>query len=363
MALEVWDAQRDIKNLFITPEIRARIMRFDAHELSAGHTHDLGHEMFLVLDGNLHQTWTFSLWYHHPTKGRSKATSRECGSWAGHYAPCAAVVRGVTATAADGLRFRAGDDAVGSPQYGCARGLEVATDCRHRRPKRGRSQTNQSSAAMPMAWQTAFAPKSASSSIRRRCAPSRSGFARAFALALSSGSEDHTTVTAMLGEVLRRMLDAVRTQPGEAVRVLGLQLPEVPAEIPTVHFAEARQLIEPKRASGSRASPTSHRRTSAAWAAGPSCPGSEFLLWLVSPWPSGPSTPTPQPDQPAYSNSFDLLFRGLELVTAGQRLHGCTSSTSCRNWSSTSCRSCSSVASRPRWQLDWSEPRRSSAAC
>jgi hypothetical protein len=34
MALEVWDAQRDIKNLFITPEIRARIMRFDAHELS-----------------------------------------------------------------------------------------------------------------------------------------------------------------------------------------------------------------------------------------------------------------------------------------------------------------------------------------
>src|SRR6266851_4344385 len=51
MPLEVWDAKRDIKNLFITPEIRARIMRFDPHQLSAGHTHDLGHEMFLVLDG------------------------------------------------------------------------------------------------------------------------------------------------------------------------------------------------------------------------------------------------------------------------------------------------------------------------
>ena len=28
-----------------------------------------------------------------------------------------------------------------------------------------------------------------------------------------------------------------------------------------------------------------------------------------------------RPDDPAVSNSFDLLFRGLELVTGGQRLH------------------------------------------
>ncbi|MDD9369132.1 MAG: aspartate--tRNA ligase, partial [Acidimicrobiales bacterium] len=29
----------------------------------------------------------------------------------------------------------------------------------------------------------------------------------------------------------------------------------------------------------------------------------------------------PDPVRPARSNSFDLLFRGLELVTGGQRLH------------------------------------------
>jgi len=29
----------------------------------------------------------------------------------------------------------------------------------------------------------------------------------------------------------------------------------------------------------------------------------------------------PEPGRPEYSNSFDLLFRGLELVTGGQRLH------------------------------------------
>jgi nondiscriminating aspartyl-tRNA synthetase len=29
----------------------------------------------------------------------------------------------------------------------------------------------------------------------------------------------------------------------------------------------------------------------------------------------------PDPARPAYSNGFDLLFRGVELVTGGQRLH------------------------------------------
>ena len=29
----------------------------------------------------------------------------------------------------------------------------------------------------------------------------------------------------------------------------------------------------------------------------------------------------PEPDNPEFSNSFDLLFRGTELVTGGQRLH------------------------------------------
>jgi nondiscriminating aspartyl-tRNA synthetase len=29
----------------------------------------------------------------------------------------------------------------------------------------------------------------------------------------------------------------------------------------------------------------------------------------------------PDPERPALSNSFDLIFRGLELMTGGQRLH------------------------------------------
>ena len=51
MTLEVFDARTDVRNLFISPEIRSRVMRFAPGEVSHGHTHDLGHEMFVVLAG------------------------------------------------------------------------------------------------------------------------------------------------------------------------------------------------------------------------------------------------------------------------------------------------------------------------
>lgn len=51
MSLEVFDYRRDVRNLFITPEMRSRIMRMEPGAISAGHTHDLGHEVFLVLEG------------------------------------------------------------------------------------------------------------------------------------------------------------------------------------------------------------------------------------------------------------------------------------------------------------------------
>ena len=49
--------------------------------------------------------------------------------------------------------------------------------------------------------------------------------------------------------------------------------------------------------------------------------GSDFLFVTGYPMASGRSTPIPTRRRPAYSNGFDLLFRGLELVTGGQRLH------------------------------------------
>lgn len=51
MALEVFDFRTDVKNLVITPEIRSRFMRMEPGEVAIRHSHDLGHEIFLVLEG------------------------------------------------------------------------------------------------------------------------------------------------------------------------------------------------------------------------------------------------------------------------------------------------------------------------
>lgn len=57
MPFEVFDYRTDNRNILVTPEIRARLMRIEVGETSGGsrpgrgHSHDLGHEVFLVLQG------------------------------------------------------------------------------------------------------------------------------------------------------------------------------------------------------------------------------------------------------------------------------------------------------------------------
>ena len=51
MPLAVYDYRTDIANLLVTPQIRARFMRLEPGRVAAGHSHDLGQEIFLVLSG------------------------------------------------------------------------------------------------------------------------------------------------------------------------------------------------------------------------------------------------------------------------------------------------------------------------
>ncbi len=51
MPIQVFDARTDIKNLIIRPDIRARFIRMQPGETAAPHSHDLGEEIFLILEG------------------------------------------------------------------------------------------------------------------------------------------------------------------------------------------------------------------------------------------------------------------------------------------------------------------------
>jgi nondiscriminating aspartyl-tRNA synthetase len=121
---------------------------------------------------------------------------------------------------------------------------------------------------------------------------------------------DHRDVMAVLTEVVAGMTATVAERTGIAV-------PEVPGEIPAVHFAEALRIAgapadEPDLA-------PAHERTLGEWARREH--GSEFVFVTGYPMRKRPFYTHPQPSDPVWSNSFDLLFRGLELVTGGQRLH------------------------------------------
>jgi nondiscriminating aspartyl-tRNA synthetase len=129
--------------------------------------------------------------------------------------------------------------------------------------------------------------------------------------------ENHRDVLAVLRNVIAGMLASVGTRAAAALERLEVELPEIPAEVPVLHFSEALKLAgaapdEPDL------SPADERAIGE-WALKEH--GSAFVAVEGYPMVKRPFYTHPQPSDPRWSNSFDLLFRGVELVTGGQRLH------------------------------------------
>lgn len=133
---------------------------------------------------------------------------------------------------------------------------------------------------------------------------------------------DHFTVMALAREVLQGIFDHLAATAAEALALLAVTLPQVPAGIPHIHFAEAQALIWQRHGVDVRGEPDlspQDERWLGAWAQQEF--GSDFLFVTGYPMVKRPFYTHPDPSRPGYSNSFDLLFRGTELITGGQRLH------------------------------------------
>jgi nondiscriminating aspartyl-tRNA synthetase len=133
---------------------------------------------------------------------------------------------------------------------------------------------------------------------------------------------DHRDVMAILEAVLAGMLETVVETAAVAVDLLGLALPKMPAALPVVDFADAQEMIETATGRPTVGEPDlapADERWLGEWARVEH--GSEFVFVTGYPMVKRPFYTHPCPEDPTASNSFDLLFRGLELVTGGQRLH------------------------------------------
>ena len=133
---------------------------------------------------------------------------------------------------------------------------------------------------------------------------------------------DHRDVERVLRDVLAGMVATVGERAPDAVAELGVELPQVPDEIPRIHFHDAQLLLEAATGEAVVGEPDlapAHERWLGEWAQREH--RSDFLFVEGYPMAKRPFYTHPEPGRPAHSNSFDLLFRGLELVTGGQRLH------------------------------------------
>ena len=133
---------------------------------------------------------------------------------------------------------------------------------------------------------------------------------------------NHFTVMGLLRDVIAGIMDTLGRDYAADLELLKVDLPRVPAVIPDIHFGDAQELILRRHSLDVRGEPDlspQDEQWLGEWARQEH--DSDFVFVTGYPMRKRPFYTHPDPERPEYSNSFDLLFRGTELVTGGQRLH------------------------------------------
>jgi nondiscriminating aspartyl-tRNA synthetase len=129
-------------------------------------------------------------------------------------------------------------------------------------------------------------------------------------------------VMAVVEKVIGGMIGYLSSHCTDELELLQAALPGVQPPFPAIYFPEAQQMIFERWGEDCRGEPDlapQHERWLGQWAN--ETYHSDFLFVTGYPMEKRPFYTHPQPSDPRYSNSFDLLFRGTELITGGQRLH------------------------------------------
>ncbi len=121
--------------------------------------------------------------------------------------------------------------------------------------------------------------------------------------------------------VLKSIMTLLKTEYKEELDLLHADIPEI-TEIPTIKFMDAKELLMTKfkyKPSDMKDFDPEEESLLGKWAKKEL--NSDFLFVTHYPSKKRPFYTMDDPNDPEYTLSFDLLFRGLEITSGGQRIH------------------------------------------
>jgi len=134
--------------------------------------------------------------------------------------------------------------------------------------------------------------------------------------------KDHTDVMSMVTNLMRHICKSVVDNCHKELTILEVDNPLVPEKFPTMTLREAQELIL-KETGEDKTNEPDLEPEDERWL----CEyakenlGSDFVLITHFPTSKRPFYTHTDPKNPEYTRSFDLLFRGLEMCSGGQRVH------------------------------------------
>ena len=138
--------------------------------------------------------------------------------------------------------------------------------------------------------------------------------------------EDEEDVMALENRLLAAIMERLRARCAKEFALLGAAIPEVPAHIPRITLLGARQLVAEQyghAVGGKDLDPEGERLLSQHFL---QTEGSDFVFVTKYPRAARPFYAHPELNadgsvNPDLTRGFDLLFRGIEITSGGQRIH------------------------------------------
>lgn len=134
--------------------------------------------------------------------------------------------------------------------------------------------------------------------------------------------ESFRDITAMITKVFGEIFEILEEKGKPYLEAWGAQVPKVPTQIPHVKLAEIKEIIKEKYnyevPSGTDIDPEGERL---AGRYAKEKFDSDFIFITHYPWSEKPFYTMPSKDNPEETEGFDLLFRGMEIITGSQRIN------------------------------------------